>query len=132
MIEASKVNARKSQDIGVDFTSKISPNIKNIRENKMAISIPQIEPQSRESCPLFFFAEINPPKNDEVYIEKNENGVSRECGLSLNCPINENSIRSATRIAIEENAPNAEDVSIPLLYERFFSLVLFFIKYSLM
>ena len=53
------------------------------------------------SRPLFFFTATNPPKNVAVYILKNENGVSKACGVLLASPINENIIRSVIKI-IEE------------------------------
>ena len=58
--------------------SRIIPISPNISEYESAIKHPQIRPQSRGSRPLFFFIEINPPKNEAVYIEKKEIGESSE------------------------------------------------------
>ena len=122
------IMALKSQDIGVLFTSIISPNIQNTDENNKKTKHPHISPQSRASEHLFFFADINPPKNDEAYMEKNENGVISEWGLLLTSPISENNIRSARRIAEDTHMPNTAEVSAPLFDTRFFSFILFFIK----
>ena len=74
----SIIIALKSQEIGVLFTLIISPKIQNTVEKSKKTKQPQIRPQSRASEHLFFFTEAKPPKNDDAYIAKKENGVIRE------------------------------------------------------
>ena len=66
MIEVIIINTRNSQESGVLLASKRSRNTPKTKESTIAEKIPQIRPQSRESCPLFFIIDINPPKKVDV------------------------------------------------------------------
>ena len=81
------------------------PIIKKISERKRNVKIPHIRPQSRASAPLFFLMAIKPPKNDAVYIEKNDMGVRSECGFSVASPTAENMARSKIRMTVAQSSP---------------------------
>ena len=106
--------------------SDASAIIPNNSESRIAVTIPQKRPQRRESRPLFLFTDKNPPKNAEVYIEKNARGFKITCGLSSASASAEKIRSSEKRRAAEMIAPKLTLLIIPFA-EALFLIFFFFI-----